>query len=231
MSMFFKKINRYLTFTFDDGFIASARKIDKIIHPHKATFYLVTGWVKPNNLPINDNYNIGLDHGSIKDWQQLSAQGHDIGSHTHSHLDYKHDANISEEKLQQEYWQSLEFIKQIHPAPYSLAYPHNVGIAPDSNYNSVRIGQKKHIYNELDKLDWLALKSYNPDIHCQSSSAIYQKIAKVPDNSWLILNLHGLDSEGWHPWPSRDFQELCNYIVQQKFIIKSVAEMTNDFKN
>ncbi|PIN93322.1 hypothetical protein COU54_03505, partial [Candidatus Pacearchaeota archaeon CG10_big_fil_rev_8_21_14_0_10_31_24] len=110
------KINRYVSFTFDDGFIAGAQKVAKIIHPHKATFYLVTGWVKPNSIEIKDEYNIDADHGDIKQWQKLAQLGHEIGSHTVSHP-------IPQEADLDEYIQSLDYLKHFHSGPYSLAMP------------------------------------------------------------------------------------------------------------
>jgi len=45
---------KVLTFTFDDGLIESAHAVDRILGEDKATFFLTTGWVLPNTVPIED---------------------------------------------------------------------------------------------------------------------------------------------------------------------------------
>src|SRR5947209_749954 len=62
---------RFVSITFDDGLIAGARKAVGILEEFKlsATFYLVTGWIRPREVPwIRDPWNKGLDHGSWRDW-------------------------------------------------------------------------------------------------------------------------------------------------------------------
>jgi hypothetical protein len=54
---------KYLTFSFDDGFIESARVVDRILGKDKATFFLTTGWVLPNTVPILDPLNVGATTG------------------------------------------------------------------------------------------------------------------------------------------------------------------------
>ena len=57
------KDKRFLSFTFDDGFINGAKKIDRILNPYKGTFYIVTGWVHPDNVPFDLSHE-GADRGS-----------------------------------------------------------------------------------------------------------------------------------------------------------------------
>lgn len=222
---FRKPEERYLTFTFDDGYILGARKIDKILHPYKATFYLVTGWVRPNNLAIRDEYNIGADHGNVEDWKELVKKGHDIGSHSVSHTrpdDFSGDA----EALKKEFAESLEFIKKIHPGPYSLSFPYNRAMEIDALYDSVRLGYAGCIYNRLESVDLHRITSWSPWPGSMWEKRIFWKIGRLPGRSWLVLNLHSVDGEGWHPWTSASLQKLKDYVLARGFEIKTMAEMT-----
>ena len=56
------------------GYINGAIKMDQILHPYKATFYIIVGYL--------DNIS---GRGDVSDWQVLPDKGHDIGSHTITH--------------------------------------------------------------------------------------------------------------------------------------------------
>ncbi len=225
MFIFKKPVERYLTFTFDDGYILGAKKIDRILHPFKATFYLVTGWVRPNNLTVKDEYNQGSDHGSLEDWKDLAKAGHDIGSHSVSHTrpeDFRGDAEI----LKKEYDESLEFIKKIQPGPYSLSFPHNARIPISAPYDSIRLGYNGRIYNELKGIDLKQVASWSPWHGSIWEKIIFWKIGRIPSRSWLVLNLHSVDGEGWHPWESAGLKRLKDYVLDKGFKIKTMSEMT-----
>ena len=211
---------RYLSFTFDDGFIDGAKKVDQILDPYKATFYIVTGWVKPNNVPVRDAFNRGADHGRIEDWTALSEKGHDIGSHTVSH------ASEKEPDSAYEFEASLDFIKQIHGRPYNFSCPHHVEINLEMPYyDTVRIGSDKTIYNNLSDIIMHRLISWEPSGHPFFEKKVFKTIAEIPDNSWMILSMHSLDGEGWNPFSGDALNRLKEYALKCGFHIKSVAQM------
>ena len=73
---------RFVTITFDDGLINGAHKAVSVLDEFglHATFYLVTGWIRPRKVPwIRDRWNRGLDHGNWRDWINIKNRGHDIG--------------------------------------------------------------------------------------------------------------------------------------------------------
>lgn len=230
--MFFlgKKPQRYITLTFDDGFINGARKIDKILHPHHVTFYIVTGWVE-GSVPVTDKYNAGADHGTLEDWKDLAIKGHDIGSHTVSHTNAD-NAGVSIEALDKECHDSLQYIKAIHGAPYSLAFPHNKPYPITAPYDSIRLGYDGGvIYNHLESVDLKKIKSWSPWPESLWEKRIFWKIGRMPVGSWLVLGLHSLDGEGWHPWSSKSLARLKDFALRKGFQIRSMAEMTELIKN
>jgi len=215
-----KSRKRYLSFTFDDGFIDGAKKVDKILYPYNATFYIVTGWVRPNNVPVDDDFNKGADHGSIEDWVTLSGKGHDIGSHTVSHAAEK------EPDSECEYKKSLDFIKQIHDGPYNFSCPHHVEVkASMPYYDTVRIGRDKRIYNDFGEVNMHRLISWEPSGNPVYERKAFKTIAEIPGNSWMILSMHSLDGEGWNPWGSDALNRLKDYALKCGYNIKSVAQM------
>jgi peptidoglycan/xylan/chitin deacetylase (PgdA/CDA1 family) len=218
---------RYLSFTFDDALISGAKKVDKILSPYKATFYLTTGWIKPNNKQIIEPGNIGLDHGSIEDWKELSKNGHELGAHTETHLLMTH-ANIYQECLN-----SLEFIKTISEPPYSFAttffgYPSHVML---NMFDSIRIGYRGKFYNNLSNIDFKSLFSWLPLADGRTIKDVNEALKIIPDNSWLILTMHSLDREGFQPISSEELKALKDFVIENKYEIKTVREMTLLFKS
>ncbi|MDD2807215.1 MAG: polysaccharide deacetylase family protein [Patescibacteria group bacterium] len=219
-----KIINRYVSFTFDDGLINSANKVNDIIYPNKAIFYIVTGWLKPNPIKINDKCNIGLDHGDFEQWKKLSNLGHEISSHTVCHAGPSSDGPDG-------YIESLKYIQQFHPGPYSLAMPYGIKSPDNPPYDSIRLCDGKYIYNSLEKIDLLELISFDPFEGRLTIEKALKKISQLPANSWLILRAHGLDNEGYCPWPSEYLKKIYELLLIENFEIKTIREMTLEVKN
>jgi peptidoglycan/xylan/chitin deacetylase (PgdA/CDA1 family) len=221
LDSFNKNNNRYVSFTFDDGLINSAQKVNDIIFPHKATFYIVTGWLKPNPIEIKDKANIGFDHGDFESWQKMSNLSHEIGSHTVAHLGPDGDQESG-------YIDSLEYIKKFSPTgPYSLSLPYGLrSLKPVPIYDSIRLCRGKKIYNRLNNLNLSELFSFDPFESGLPLENIKKMIHLIPNNSWLILQAHGLDNEGFLPWPSEYFKKIFEFLLSENFKIKTVREMT-----
>lgn len=211
---------RVLTFSFDDGFIESAHAVDRILGEDKATFFLTTGWVLPNAAPIEDPQNVGRDHGAIADWRALSRAGHDIGSHSVSHRvpEYLPENAAA---VRREYDESLQFIKQIHDGPYSVATPYHR--APPTTprlhtlYQAVRLGPGPP--NNLDAIDFSAVHTIDQD----------DPLERQPDNTWAVYALHGLD-EGHRPVTPHHFAELVSRARELGWVIRSMKQMIIEYR-
>jgi len=214
---------KFATFTFDDGAINSAYKVDTLLSPYKATFYITTGWVKPFQVPIGDRFNQSVDHGSVETWHYLAKKGHDIGSHTVTHIRGNHP-NIKGECLD-----SFRFIQCFQEAPYSFSCPHHT-VVETFLYNTVRTGpfetvnktkfSKDKIYNNLDRLNMYRLYCYDP---LDKNDDL---LNDLPDNIWLIFAFHGIDNEGFVPVSSERLSEYKNIVLKNGFEIKSMRDMT-----
>jgi hypothetical protein len=211
---------RYVSFTFDDGAINGARKVHEILSPYKATFYIITGWVKPNNSYVDDKFNVDVDHGSLDDWKYLSEIGHDIGSHTATHK--KGDYN----RIEEECCESLEFLKKIHLGPYSISSPHHSFIKT-SIFDSVRVGTYQTIHkkngHEFNKLSCDLKEIYSCDENYQSLSSTVPQVSD--DNIWFVMSYHSIDNEGFCPISSDDLRKSKTLFLDYGYQIKSVKEM------
>jgi hypothetical protein len=213
---------KYVSFTFDDGAIKGARTVCSILEPYKATFYVVTSWVRPTNVQISDRFNTNVDHGTISDWEDIAKQGHDIGSHTATHV------KGSDPNIENECHKSLDFLRRIHLGPYSLSSPHHSFVKTDI-FDTVRVGtyetiHKKNIfekiYNNLDSLNFREIYSFD-----ESYFVLSQIINLIPDNSWLVLSYHSLDGEGFCPVTSEDLRKSKQLFLSNDYKIKSMKEM------
>lgn len=217
-----RKTDRFASFTFDDGLINSAYKANDIIFPNKATFYVVSGWLRPNPVKIIDKCNIGLNHGSLREWKRLSDKGHEIGSHTVSHAGPNGDWPDG-------YLKSLEFIKNFGSGPYSLAMPFGIKSPNVLPYDSIRLCNGEKIFNSLENIDFSGLLSFDPFEDGLIIEDAEKRIYDLPSYSWLIIRAHGLDNEGYCPWPSPYFKKIYEILLAESFNIMTVREMTQKF--
>ena len=217
---------KYITFSFDDGYLNSCKKACEILHPYKATFYLTSGWIRPNQCEIIDELNKNIDHGSIEDWTNIYKEGHDIGAHTHTHI------LMTDPTIHTECSKSLEFIKQIQAEPpYSFAttFFGNVSHAIINMFDSIRVGYKQNnFYNSLEKIDLKLMRSFCPLAEKRTMDSVRKIIQDMPDGHWIILTLHGLDGEGFSPVSLIELKNIKEYALSCGFLIKTVKEVTTE---
>lgn len=195
------------SFTFDDGYINTARKIKEVEIP--ATFYLVTGWLD-GSVEILDEFNKFHDHGSIKDWKEI---GFDIGCHTHTH-------NRCIDEIQ-----SISNFKLIFDTKYyNLATPY--GLPFKSLYfNTCKVGYYKP-YNQLCKKNYKYLSSININFDIEEKK-LENLIRDCPDEHWIIFTFHGID-EGWLPTSLFKIKELFKMLNDNDFKIKTISEVLHE---
>lgn len=206
---------RFVTFTFDDGDVQTAMQVNQILEPDHATFYIVTGWTD-DTVKITDQYNIGVNHGTDLDWRALAYWGHDIGSHTVSHV------TPPEALRNDEYKRSLEYLKRFGVGPYSLSMPFHVAGAVDAPYDSIRCGNSVR-YNPLDvPLREVGSWTIYPD---KFAEIVEQLRDKNPADCWTVFCMHGLDGRLAVPWGRGDFERLMNMCRVLGYRVRTMAEM------
>jgi peptidoglycan/xylan/chitin deacetylase (PgdA/CDA1 family)/glycosyltransferase involved in cell wall biosynthesis len=231
--------SRFVSITFDDGLIRGARKAAKILDEYqlKATFYLVTGWIRPREVPwIRDPWNRGLDHGRWRDWIDIKNRGHDIGSHTVTHLNAagklsRHLPTVLRWELRHSH---ADLLRHIGKAPSSISMPWN---APAERleplvrriYAACRLGSETWQTNDLAALNWYRLNSWAPGSDI-SADEIVDRIRATPAGHWLILQFHSLDGEGYRPIATQTFRDLLRGLkVTSDLHHISVDDMIREF--
>ena len=195
------------SFTFDDGYIDTARKFKKLNIP--ATFYLVTGWLDKSVI-INDKYNKNKEHGSVLEWKEL---GFDIGSHTHTH-----EKNINESES------IFKFKHMFDSKYYNLSTPYSLKFNPYF-FDSCKIGYSVP-YNEICKKSLKSLSSININYDIDKNN-INNIIKHCPDNHWMIFTFHGIE-EGWYPTDIPELIKLHKTLIKHNFIVSTISEVVHE---
>lgn len=231
---------RFVSITFDDGLIIGATKAASLMSEAglHGTFYVVTGWVRPRLVPwIRDPFNRGRDHGTWTQWRAISAAGHEIGSHTVSHLNlHGRLFRAFPPILRWEVSSSARTLsRQIGVPPISISMPWNssalaLQTTVEPFYRACRLGDPRPSYNDLSAIEWYALRSWAPD-----SDTTLERFADVlhatPPGHWLILQFHSLDGEGYMPISSEKFRRLLSSIASQRDMeCTTVAAMAQLFQ-
>ncbi len=202
---------KIISFSFDDGFINTARKVVKIGIP--STFYIVTGWILKTK-KIHDKYNLNIDHGELHDWHDLPV---DIGCHSNDH---KKDYDIHESYIE---------YKNYFNRPYNFSCPY--GIYKSSDYfQSIKAGYFS-FSNDIDKRSLNKLSSINPVFDYKNRNQEFlQQLKLLPDNKWVILTFHGID-EGWEPITQNYLINIYNFVLDNGFVVKTITEVVNELNS
>ena len=232
-------IHRFVSITFDDGLVEGARKAVNVLTEFgtKATFYVVTGWIRPNHVRIRDPWNSQRDHGSWSDWQAIEDDGHEIGSHTLSHINATgKKARFVPILLRRELRHSYnDLTRHLKTPPVSIAMPWNASTSFSERvgkkiYQALLVGRQEVRYNNLIMINWYHLESWPPDSNV-SVDEICKTISGIPEHHWLILQFHGIDDEGWMPISSAKLRAILKFIAESENLYQvTVRCMIDNYK-
>lgn len=207
---------RLLSITFDDGLRHAAEVGCELLAPHgmPATFYVVTGWVEPARAVIREPCNVGRSHGDWRLWRQVRDAGHEVGSHTFSHVNAGgKKALLMPWSIGREIERSFaDLAREVPQKRYTISMPWNAATARSEahirrRFAGCRLGARL-VYNRLDTLDRYRLASWAP-APATSDEEIARAISGIPENGWLILQFHSFDAEGWEPVSRARFMRMC----------------------
>jgi len=224
---------RLLSITFDDGLKQSTDIAISILNRYglQATFYVVTGWVEPVRTDIKEPFNIGRSHGSWDYWRQVVAMGHEVGSHSYSHVNaLGKKAWLFPWLVPSEIAKSYRDLnREIPQASYTMAMPWNAAtwfsdFFVRRSFSACRLGTSDIEYNNLASLNRYRLKSWAPSQRNDWPDYV-KAIDGVRAGGWLILQFHGFDDEGWDPIASELFEKLCEYISKCDLQVASVQKI------
>lgn len=214
---------RVVSLTFDDGLIDSARLATELMPDAHLCFYLVSGWLD-GSVPITEPGNVGLNHGTIEEWEELAAAGHDLGCHSHSHpMPYPPGYLADCER-------SRQWFAGRSPEPVHFAFPYCRVLHVPPGFRSYKAGEKTGFYNPLRPASpGPILNGVNPvwdyvSRKMRPFDAVFTILGEQPPDSWLVLTFHGI-GEGWGPVTAAEFSSLGAYLRGSDHQIKTVSEM------
>jgi peptidoglycan/xylan/chitin deacetylase (PgdA/CDA1 family) len=224
---------RVVSITFDDGFRNAADIAVPILAKYGffGTFYVVTGWVEPAAIPIDEPYNKGRPHGNWVYWRQMSNAGHEVGSHSFSHLSASgFKAAFFPWLMQREVERSFQDLQREIPCTsYTMSMPWNAATKTSNffvrrRFSACRLGSPRLEYNVLDRLQHIGLRSWAPSGNCSWSDYL-NAIQGIPNNGWLILQFHSFGDEGWEPVSPDFFDQLCALIAMNDIHVATVRDV------
>ncbi len=227
------KHSRVVSITFDDGLKNSTDTAISILGKYglPATFYVVTGWVAPQRIDIKEPFNIGRAHGTWAYWREVSAMGHEVGSHSYSHLNARgRKALLFPWLVPNEITRShADLQREVPQTSHSMAMPWNAATWYSEffvrrAFSACRLGTPSVKYNDLSSLAPYRLESWAPSSKDGWAEYI-SAINDIPDGGWLIFQFHGFGNEGWDPITPELFDRLCEYVSKSKLIVANVREV------
>lgn len=220
-----------LTLSFDDGFKKSFYKIAQIHEEvglkacfnviasgHLPGFKAVGQWILPELL------------GNFDDWNALKHRGHEVMPHSWTHVD---KTSIPFDHAKELILQCLEYFKDnldgYDPKYAVYNFPFNastleldtftlqhVGAVRTGGWNFLSDNGPNPIPTILSPLR-LGCWSYGPDNGDQYVEKTINQFLESA-GGWLILNLHGLDDEGWGPVSTDYLISLLKRLVKLNFL-------------
>lgn len=214
-----------LTLSFDDGFKKSFTKTVAIFESHGLQACLnvmASGHFSDFTPP--DPYILSDTIGDFELWNQFTERGHEIMPHGWNHTNLTKVSFVEATELIDK---SLEYFQQnligfkLEDAVFN--FPFNASNSELENYvlqkvRAVRSGGNNAI-NPLpsDNVKRLSCISKGPE---NADSWLEHNVADFIDSTggWMVLNLHGLDGEGWGPVSSEYLDKLLKQITKYKFL-------------
>lgn len=224
-----RKKTHILSLSFDDGFKKSFYRIAEIHETyglkaclnviasgHLPSFKGVNKWIRPELM------------GNFDDWNQLKGRGHEIMPHTWDHLNLTQipldEAKTNIDRCLDYFEQHLEGYLPSN-AVYNFAF--NASTPELDNFTlqrvrAVRTGGwlilKGHRYNPIPVDNQplaIGCWGHGPDNGDAYTENEIQQFLAGP-GGWLIINMHGLDDEGWGPVSTTYLDGLLKRLVKVK---------------
>lgn len=214
-----------ITLSFDDGMKKSFYKIADIFEEHNLHACLnviASGHLASFKLP--NEYHTDL-RGDFSDWNLLRKRGHEIMPHSwdHSNLtalppDLAREDMIRCLEYFEEYLEGFRTSEAVYNFAFNASTPDLEQFAL-SKVRAIRTGGESPV-NPIPLSAGpvrLSCSSYGPD---NADKWVEQSISNFITSSggWLVLNLHGLDEEGWGPVSSKYLNELLKRMVKLEYL-------------
>lgn len=220
-----KNKTHILTLSFDDGFKQSFYKIAEIHEKYdlKACLNVIASGHLTDYQPINSWHKDA--RGDFNDWNALKRRGHEIMPHSwdHTHISKMplDQAKTDIERCLKYFEDHLEGYKSTQ-AVYNFAF--NESTPELEQFALTKVGairtQGDTAWNPIPASPApvrLGCWSFGPD---NADKWVEEQVTQflATPGGWLILNLHGLDKEGWGPITSEYLDNLLKRMVKVDYL-------------
>lgn len=210
-----------LTLSFDDGFKKSFYKIADIYEEHglSACLNIIASGHLPSFQKVDD-WILPELMGNFDDWNTLQERGHEIMPHSWQHLNLaRQPLEVAQELIVRclDYFE--EHLEGFEASNAVFNFP----------FNSSTPGLEKFTLTKVRALRSNGETAWNPiptspepfRIGCRSMGPdnidhwVEQQVNGFleTDGGWLVLNVHGLDDEGWGPMSTAYLKDLIKRLV------------------
>lgn len=210
-----------ITFSFDDGFKKSFLKLADIHEEYglKGCFNIIASGHLPDFQQVDD-WILPELMGDFGDWNGLIARGHEVMPHSWKHLNLGRQ-NPSEAKTLivkcidyfNEHLDDFNASKAVFNFPFNSSSPELDQFAL-TKVRAVRTWGDGAVnpFPSRSTSKIIGCASNGPKIIDDWVDKKVSDFLKL-DGGWLVLNLHGLDNEGWGPVSTDYFESLLKKLV------------------
>jgi peptidoglycan/xylan/chitin deacetylase (PgdA/CDA1 family) len=221
----YEKKSHILTLSFDDGFKKSFYQIANIHEKYNLSACLnVIASAHLNQVRTSDGYQRGY-RGDFKDWNTLKKRGHEIMPHS---WDHSHIVNIPPDQAKEDIEKCLKYFEEnldgykSSEAVYNFAFNESTSELEQFTLTKVRalrtIG--RNAMNPIPSSPGplrIVCQSFGPE---NADKWVEEQVNGflATSGGWLVLNLHGLDDEGWGPVTSGYLNNLLERMVKVDYL-------------
>jgi len=210
-----------VTFSFDDGFKKSFLKLADI-HENfrlKGCFNIIASGHLPEFEKVDD-WILPELMGDFDDWNSLVSRGHEVMPHSWQHLNLGRQEPDEAKRLISKCIDYFNLnLRGFDPKRAIFNFPFNSS-TPDLEQYTLGLLQAVRTWGD-GAINPFPSKSTRKIIGCASNGPnnidawVDDKVNSflATDGGWLVLNLHGLDYEGWGPVSTNYFIALLEKLV------------------
>jgi peptidoglycan/xylan/chitin deacetylase (PgdA/CDA1 family) len=223
-----------ITLSFDDGYKKSFYKIADIFEEYdlRSCLNVIASGHFPGFQSPSNSISPKL-LGNFDDWNSLQRRGHEIMPHSWNHRNL---TQLPLEQAKEDITKCLDYFEEhlegfkTSNAVYNFAYNASTPELEKfalSNVRAIRT-QRNSPVNPISNLSQpvrLGCGSFGPG---NAGHWVDQQVNEffASSGGWLILNLHGLDDEGWGPISSKYLKDLLKRLIKIDFLeILAAAEV------
>lgn len=213
-----------ITLSFDDGFKQSFYKIADIFEAHglSACFNVIASGHFPDFQQVDD-WILPELLGNFDDWNTLKSRGHEVMPHSWKHL------NLARQPLEEaKEWvvKCLDYFSAnldgytnetaVFNFPFNSSTPALEEFTL-SQVLAIRSRELGSMAQENQNLFRKGCRTFGPKNIDHWVKAEINKFLKS-SGGWLILNVHGLDNEGWGPMSASFLKRLLKRLVKMETV-------------